>query len=68
MPTLKLRLAQPSDLVDLGTIGDLQGISAGGSAVVVGAMTPHAAVAKSADVQKAIPALADLAEGIGDDF
>lgn len=66
LPTLKLRLAQPSDLVDLGPIGDLRGITAGGSTVVIGAMTTHATVAKSADVRKAIPALADLAEGIGD--
>ena len=66
LPTLKLRLAQPSDLVDLGPIADLKGIKAGGSAVVIGAMTTHAAVARSADVRKAIPALADLADGIGD--
>ena len=66
IPTLKLRLASPSKLVDLGGIKDLVGIKAEGGGVTIGAMTTHAAVAGSADVKKAIPALADLAEGIGD--
>ena len=66
LPTLKLRLAQPSDLVDLQDIGDLKGISVSGEGITVKAMTTHATVAGSADVQKAIPALAALAGGIGD--
>ena len=66
IPTLKLRLAQPSKLVDLGGLKDLVGIKAEGDGVTIGAMTTHAAVANSADVKKAIPALADLAGGIGD--
>jgi len=64
--TLKLRLAQPSDLVDLGAIPELQGIKADARTVTIGAMTRHAEVAASAEVQKAIPALAALAGGIGD--
>jgi carbon-monoxide dehydrogenase medium subunit len=66
IPTLKLRLAQPSKLVDLGGLKDLVGIKAEGGGVTIGAMTTHAAVANSADVKKAIPALAALAGGIGD--
>jgi carbon-monoxide dehydrogenase medium subunit len=66
IPTLKQRLAQPSDLIDLAKIGDLAGISVKGNSVRIGAMTRHAQVAESADVQKAIPALAALAGGIGD--
>lgn len=66
IPTLKQRLANPSDLVDLGDIGDLVGISVDGSSVTVGAMTPHAVVHASAEVQNAIPALAKLAGLIGD--
>ncbi|WP_422366565.1 FAD binding domain-containing protein [Pelagibius sp.] len=66
IPTLKQRLASPSDLVDLGAIGELKGICEEGGAVVVGAMTTHAAVAKDATVKAKIPALAHLAEGIGD--
>ncbi len=67
LPTLKQRLARPSDVVDLnGLEGDLSGISVDGKTVTVGALTRHAAVAASAEVQKAIPALAKLAGCIGD--
>jgi carbon-monoxide dehydrogenase medium subunit len=66
IPTLKQRLAQPSDMVDLGGVAELSGISVAGDTVTIGAMTTHAAVAGSADVQGAIPALAALAGGIGD--
>ena len=66
LPTLKQRLASPSDLIDLGDVSDLAGISSDGNSVSIGAMTTHAAVAESAEVRSAIPALADLAEGIGD--
>jgi carbon-monoxide dehydrogenase medium subunit len=64
--TMKLRLASPSDVVDLGAIKDLAGIKSDGKTVTIGAMTRHAAVAGSADVKKAIPALAALAGTIGD--
>ena len=66
IPTLKQRLASPTKVIDLADIGDLAGIGVSGDAVTVGAMTRHAAVAGSAEVQKAIPALAKLAVGIGD--
>ena len=66
IPTLKLRLANPSDVVDLGALGDLGGITVADGTVTVGAMTSHAEVAGSKDVQKAIPGLAALASGIGD--
>jgi carbon-monoxide dehydrogenase medium subunit len=64
--TMKLRLASPSDIVDLGTIKDLAGIKSDGKTVTIGAMTRHAEVAHSADVKKTIPALAALAGMIGD--
>jgi carbon-monoxide dehydrogenase medium subunit len=63
---MKLRLASPSDIIDLGSIKDLQGIKSDGKSVTIGAMTRHAEVAHSADVKKAIPALAALASMIGD--
>jgi aerobic carbon-monoxide dehydrogenase medium subunit len=63
---MKLRLARPSDVVDLGTLPDLKGIKVDGSTVTIGAMTRHAEVAASAEVKKAIPALASLAASIGD--
>ena len=66
IPTLKQRLAKPSDVVDLGGIKELAGIKVEGNNVVVGGMTRHADVASSADVKGAIPALADLAGHIGD--
>ena len=66
LPTLKQRLAKPSDVIDLSGIGDLAGIKVEGDNVVIGAMTTHAAVAGSTDVAGKIPALAALAGGIGD--
>src|SRR6266513_2942467 len=63
---MKLRLAHPSEVIDLGTIKDLSGIKVDSKAVAIGAMTRHAEVASSAAVKKAIPALANLAGGIGD--
>ena len=66
IPTMKQRLASPSDLIDLAGIADLKGISHSGDSIVIGAMTTHAAVVGDAAVRAKIPALAELAEGIGD--
>ncbi|MCC2097338.1 MAG: xanthine dehydrogenase family protein subunit M [Hyphomicrobiales bacterium] len=66
IPTLKQRLAAPSDVIDLAAVDGLKGISKDGETIVIGAMTCHADVADSAIVQSAIPALATLAGGIGD--
>ena len=65
IPVLKQRLNKPSTVVDLSRLG-LTGISSTTTSVTIGAMTTHAAVAASADVRAKIPALADLAGGIGD--
>jgi aerobic carbon-monoxide dehydrogenase medium subunit len=66
LPTMKQRLAQPSDLIDLAAVADLSGIRREGDELVIGAMTRHAQVAGSKEVREAIPALAALAEAIGD--
>jgi aerobic carbon-monoxide dehydrogenase medium subunit len=66
IPTLKQRLARLSDVVDLGKIGGLSGIRRDGANLVIGAMTKHGEVAASNEVKGAIPALASLADGIGD--
>lgn len=66
IPALKLRLSRYSGLVDLGALDSLKGITRNGGALVIGAMTPHATVAASSEVGRAIPALAALAGGIGD--
>ncbi|GAP36937.1 FAD binding domain-containing protein [Piscinibacter sakaiensis] len=63
---MKLRLSSSERLIDLGGVAALKGIRVDGGNVVVGAMTPHAAVAASAEVRRALPALAELAGGIGD--
>ncbi len=63
---MKLRLAQPGTLVDLSGIAEMKGIRHEGKDIVIGAMTRHAEVAASKEVRAAIPALAALAEGIGD--
>jgi carbon-monoxide dehydrogenase medium subunit len=66
VPTMKLRLAGPKHLVDLGKVEGLTGIELKGRSLVIGAMTPHVDVATSAVVKENIPALADLAGRIGD--
>jgi carbon-monoxide dehydrogenase medium subunit len=66
LPTIKLRLAKPAALVDLGNLAALKGIAVSGDAVTIKAMTRHADVARSEAVRKAIPGLASLAGGIGD--
>jgi len=66
LPSIKLGLSDPSDIVDLAGIGDLSGIDVEGGSVTIGAMTRHAEVAGSSEVATAIPALAALTGGIGD--
>ncbi len=65
IPVLKQRLNKPSTVVDLSKLG-LAGINVAGGVVTIGAMTTHVTVATSADVKKALPALAALASNIGD--
>lgn len=66
LPTMKQRLAAPSSLIDLSQVAELRGIERSARSVVIGAMTTHAEVANSAKVREAIPALAEMAELIGD--
>lgn len=66
IPTLKQRLAMPSDVIDLGHIDSMRGISVDDNSVTIGALTCHADVAASEDIREAIPALAHLASLIGD--
>ena len=66
LPTMKMRLAAPANLIDLSQIADLRGIERSARSVTIGAMTTHSEVATSAEVKEAIPALAELAEMIGD--
>ena len=66
LPIMKLNLAAPTDLVSLAGVPGLADIADGGDSVPVGAMCTHAQVAGSGIVQARIPALAAMADGIGD--
>src|SRR5690606_28288623 len=66
LPSMRLRLAAPGQVIDLAGVADLAGIRREEGALAIGAMTRHYQVAESADVQSAIPALAQLAAVIGD--
>src|SRR5438874_1942500 len=67
IPTMKLRLAQPGYLIDLGRAADLpRGIRREGDQIVVGAFTLHAEIGESELVRQAFPGLAHAADVIGD--
>ena len=66
IPTMKQRLAAPSDLVDISQIADLNGISISEDKIVIGACTTHADVAANSDLRSICSALCDLAGTIGD--
>ena len=66
IPTLKQRLASPSQLVDISQLAELRGITVKGNTLEIGAAMQHIEVARSADVKAKIPALAHLASQIGD--
>ena len=66
IPTMKQRLAAPTDLIDLAGISSLSGIEISDDTLSVGAFTRHNVVASSSQVQQALPVLAQLAAEIGD--
>ena len=66
IPLMKLRLAAPPALVDIGRIPELRGISRSGDTIRIGALTTHAEIAASADVHKSAPALSEAAGLVGD--
>ncbi|HEX6686290.1 MAG TPA: xanthine dehydrogenase family protein subunit M [Candidatus Limnocylindrales bacterium] len=66
LPVLRLRMAAPALLVDLGGLPQLRGVRVEDDAVVIGAMTTHAAVASDAAVLAGAPLLAQAAGVIGD--
>lgn len=66
IPTMKQRLAAPTDVIDISGASDMAGVSVSGATVTIGAMTTHADVATSAELRGVCPSLADLAANIGD--
>ena len=66
LPLLKLRLAAPLAVVDIGRVPELRGITRQGDQIAIGALTTHAELASSADLRAAAPALSQAAAMIGD--
>ncbi|MEO8704591.1 MAG: FAD binding domain-containing protein [Kofleriaceae bacterium] len=66
LPVLKLDLAEPTDVISLANVPGLADIRVDGNQVLIGALCTHDAVATSKDIKSRIPALALLAEHIGD--
>jgi carbon-monoxide dehydrogenase medium subunit len=66
LPLMKLRLAVPPALVDIGRLTELRGIARQGDTVRIGALTTHQELAASADLRKLVPALAEAAGKVGD--
>ena len=66
IPVMKQRLASPTNIIDLNRIEGLSGIELKGRSIVIGAMTRHVEVASSDVVRQHLPALAELAEMVGD--
>lgn len=66
IPTMKQRLAAPSDLIDLRHIPSMWGIQIEGRSITIGAATSHATVAASSELGALCPGICSLAAGIGD--
>jgi aerobic carbon-monoxide dehydrogenase medium subunit len=66
VPLLKLRLAAPAAVVDIGRIAELRGIGQEAHAIRIGALTTHAELAASAELKKSAAALAEAAATVGD--
>jgi len=66
LPMMKLRLAQPANLIDIGGLKELGGIERSGSSVRIGALVTHAELAASDALKRACPLVAEAAAKIGD--
>ena len=66
IPTMKQRLADPSDVIDVSAAADLRGITIAGDQVTIGAMTTHAEVAGHTALAALCPSICKLAANIGD--
>ena len=66
LPLMKLRLASPAILIDIGRLKELSYVKDGGDHVAIGALTRHRDVETSAALQKEVPLLAHAAGQVGD--
>ncbi|MDP9906811.1 FAD binding domain-containing protein [Arthrobacter bambusae] len=66
IPVMKLRLADPAMVVDLGRIGELSGVRDDGDALLIGAMTTHHQIATDPLIAEHVPLLAKAAATVAD--
>ena len=66
IPLMRLRLARPATLIDIGGVAELKGISINGDTIRIGALTTHGEIASSHAMRNANPLMAEAANGIGD--
>ena len=66
LPIMKLRLAEPDALIDIGRVAELQGVRRENGEISIGALTTHHQVATNPDIRSTIPLLADAAARVGD--
>jgi carbon-monoxide dehydrogenase medium subunit len=66
LPIMKLRLAEPETLVDIGHIAELRGVRRASDGIAIGALTTHHQIATDAEIRSRIPLLADTAARVGD--
>ncbi|HET8583099.1 MAG TPA: xanthine dehydrogenase family protein subunit M [Jatrophihabitans sp.] len=66
IPVLRLRLAYPSTVVDVGRIDELRGVRDDGDAIVIGALTTHHDVMHDALVVEHAPLIAQATETVAD--
>ena len=67
IPLMKLRLARPPAVIDIGGVAALKGISVNNNSIRIGALTTHREIASSHDLRHANPLMSEVAGGIGDD-
>jgi carbon-monoxide dehydrogenase medium subunit len=66
IPLMKLRLAAPAAVIDIGRVPELRGVATTGDSLRIGALTTHSELAASADVRRYAAALAEAAALVGD--
>ncbi|HEX6131035.1 MAG TPA: xanthine dehydrogenase family protein subunit M [Actinomycetota bacterium] len=66
LPAMRLRIARPSTLVDIGRLRDLSYVRDDGDRIAIGALTRHHDLANDEALRAACPIVASTAEGIGD--
>lgn len=66
LPVMKLRLAQPSALIDISRLSELKGVREDGDAIVIGAMTTYDELMNDNTIKQKLPVLVEAADNVGD--